>query len=206
MVISNLNNLLPLKKEQIKAASVACAQAFKDDPWVSYIIPDEDKRENKMRYMLEFYLRLNLMLGEVYTVSPRLEGIAGWLPSDRKIGLINLLRSGFHIYSVKCGLRAFLRDGRVDRFCERIRKKYAPDKHFYLALLAIDPKFQGRGYGGALLKPMLERLDEQKLPCWLDTSGEKNVSFYRHFGFKIMHQAEYPGSQLVITAMQRDPR
>ena len=205
MVVSKRNNLLPLKKEQIKAASIVCARAFKDDPWTSYIFSGDDKWENKMRYMLEFYLRLEMRLGEVYTVSPKLEGVAGWLPSDRKIGLINLLRSGFHIYSIRYGFRALIRDGKIDSFCQRIRDKYAPKKHLYLALLAVDPKYQGNGYGGALLKPMLERLDKEKLPCWLDTSGEKNISFYKHFGFIIMHQAEYPGSQLVITTMQRDP-
>lgn len=90
MVVSKRNNLLPLKKEQIKAASIVCARAFKDDPWTSYIFSGDDKWENKMRYMLEFYLRLEMRLGEVYTVSPKLEGVAGWLPSGRKIGLIDL--------------------------------------------------------------------------------------------------------------------
>ena len=39
----------------------------------------------------------------------------------------------------------------------------------------------------------------------LDTSGEKNISFYKHFGHRIMHQVEYLVSGLMLMAMQRDP-
>ena len=205
MTVSNLNGLLPLKKEQLKEASVVCSRAFMDDPWTSYIIPDEKKRKITIHYMLESYLRLELMVGEIYTVSPKIEGVAGWMLSDRKIGLITLLRSRFYIYAVKSGFRAFIRDGKIDDFYDKIKKKRAPKKHRYLALLAVDPKFQGKGYRGALLKPMLKRLDKEKMPCWVDTSREKNISFYSHFGFRVMHQEEYRGSGLVITAMQRDP-
>jgi len=205
MTISNLNGLLPLKKEQVEKASLVYARAFEDDPWTSYIIPSKKKRMGTMHFMLESYLRLDLMVGEVYTVSPRIEGVAGWLPSGVKIGLITLLRSRFYIYAVRTGFSAFIRDSRVDDFCDKIRKKYAPKKHLYLALLAVDPQFQGKGYGGALLRPMLNRLDKEKMPCWVDTSGEKNISFYGHFGFKIIHQEEYPGSGVVITSMQRNP-
>ena len=58
--------------------------------------------------------------------------------------------------------------------------------HWYLWLLAVDPPFQGKGLGGELLGPALHAADRARLPCYLETARERNVSFYLRFGFRIL--------------------
>lgn len=58
--------------------------------------------------------------------------------------------------------------------------------HWYLWLLAVDPPFQGKGLGGELLGPALRAADRARLPCYLETARERNVSFYIRFGFRIL--------------------
>ena len=52
---------------------------------------------------------------------------------------------------------------------------------------------------------MLERLDMKKIPCYLNTQNEKNISLYEHFGFRVIDQLTLPDSDILHTAMLRDP-
>ncbi len=58
------------------------------------------------------------------------------------------------------------------------------DEHWYLALLVADPMVWRRGIGSALIEPSLERIDEDGLPCYLETQKEANLAYYRRFGFE----------------------
>ena len=57
----------------------------------------------------------------------------------------------------------------------------------------MDPAQQGKGFASALLKPMLARLDEENMACYLETQNMKNVAMYQHFGFKLVHETRVPG-------------
>jgi len=61
----------------------------------------------------------------------------------------------------------------------------------YLFNIAIDPKYQGKGYASKLLKPMFAKLDENNLPCYLE-SPERNLALYEHFGFEVVEQVSLP--------------
>ena len=47
------------------------------------------------------------------------------------------------------------------------------------------PGRQGQGVGAALLRPMLERCDARREPAYLESSNERNLTFYRRHGFDI---------------------
>ena len=48
------------------------------------------------------------------------------------------------------------------------------------------PERQGRGIGSALLRPVLERCDEERLPAYLDASSEHSRDFYLGQGFEVI--------------------
>ena len=56
--------------------------------------------------------------------------------------------------------------------------------HWYLCLLAADPMAWRRGIGTSLLEPGLASIDDQGLPCYLETQKEANLAYYRRFGFE----------------------
>jgi ribosomal protein S18 acetylase RimI-like enzyme len=56
--------------------------------------------------------------------------------------------------------------------------------HWYLCLLATDPMAWRRGIGTALLEPGLASIDDEGLPCYLETQKEANLAYYRRFGFE----------------------
>ena len=51
---------------------------------------------------------------------------------------------------------------------------------------------------------MLTRIDQEELPCFLDTQIEKNVSIYQRYGFKIVERGVIPGTEIPHWAMLRE--
>ncbi len=58
--------------------------------------------------------------------------------------------------------------------------------HYYLWGLAVDPNHQVKGIGAALMLPVLTQADAQKVPIYLETHDEKNVSYYQKHGFDLI--------------------
>jgi predicted N-acetyltransferase YhbS len=77
--------------------------------------------------------------------------------------------------------------------------------HYYLWGLAVDPKWQQKGVGTALLKPFLEKADSEKMPVYLETHDEKNVLYYQRQGFSLIHTSSIPKYELPIWCMLREP-
>ena len=87
---------------------------------------------------------------------------------------------------------------------DAVHSRLAPFKHWFLQAIGVDSQFQGRGYASRLLRPMLSRIDEEGLPCYLETLEEQNISLYEHFGFKVIEESGVPDSCLTNWAMWRD--
>ncbi len=84
-----------------------------------------------------------------------------------------------------------------------VHKRLVPFKHWFLQTIGVDPQFQGKGYASKLLKPMFTRLDEEGLPCYLETVDETNVQLYEHFGFKVIEKSTIPNTKFTNWAMLR---
>jgi GNAT superfamily N-acetyltransferase len=201
---SDLGGLMKLEKGQLEPASEVLTRAFYDDPTLIRFLTEPGKRQKLLRAMFRMMLSHAVGHGEVYAASPEMEGIAIWLPSGLPdITFWEALRGGGLTLPFKGGWRFMRRMKRDEDFIKGLRQRLVPIPHWYLAVLGVDPKFQGKGYASRLLKPMLKKLDAQKLPCYLETSIEEYVPLYRHFGFKVVHEAELPGSGSPMWALLR---
>src|SRR4030042_4057476 len=88
-------NIIRLVKEQVERASEVLARAFRADPERLRFVPDPTKRQKLLRSLFRVSLRHSIEHGEVYAVSPAIEGVAVWLPSVApEISLAALLRGG----------------------------------------------------------------------------------------------------------------
>ena len=64
-----------------------------------------------------------------------------------------------------------------------VRGHMAPDG-FYICRLAVQPQWQGRGCGSALLEAMIARAEPNRLVLFTSTKSERNLRLYERFGFK----------------------
>ncbi|APV44521.1 Acetyltransferase (GNAT) family protein [Dehalogenimonas formicexedens] len=206
MLPDKLGDLVPLTQALVKPASLTCARAFADDETTHFLIPDASKRDN-LRFSFEYYLNLTLVTGQgTYVTSPRCEGVAIWFESPHKESLIDHLRAGFPLLPLRAGWGYLLRESRLDLHFSRLRRELAPTRHVYLGVLAVDPACQGQGFASKLLRPMLEYLDRNKMPAYLETQNLRNVGMYRGWGFDLIKEEALPDTGLKLFLMLRQPK
>lgn len=109
-----------------------------------------------------------------------------WLPpgADKGYGLRGSLQIGAAImrHGGLRGMRNALDIGGT------LAAKTPKEPHFYLFSIALPPDARGKGLGGALMRAGLEKVDAQHMPAYLENSKERNIPFYRQFGFEILEE------------------
>ena len=182
------------------------SKAFKDE--LKDIFPDPEERRVKEPIVNEFFLRRDYSYSKAFITSPNLEGIAVWMHSDKRERrpFWRILNSGAIWQAIRIGIKPLRKIQAYDQYIERKHKELVPHKHWYLAVLAVDPQHQRKGYASKLLNEMLSYIDEEGLPCYLETDGEKNVSMYQRFGFEVVDEFVVPGTKDRLVAMLRKPK
>ncbi len=199
-----MKDLVRLNKSHIKPAVEVLTRAFRNYPLSKYFFADELEREKRLPYFFQYVLNYCIRYGEIYATSLNLEGVAVWLTSDNYP-----MTFGRLIRSVPLSIMFSLGRGGGDRgrdfgeYIDAVHKRLAPFKHWFLDTIGVDPQFKGKGYAGKLLRPMFARIDEEGLPCYLETEDEKNVPLYEHFGFRIVEKSAIPETKLTSWAMLR---
>ncbi|MFX0000998.1 MAG: GNAT family N-acetyltransferase [Candidatus Hodarchaeota archaeon] len=202
-----MGDLFRLKRSQVDATAKVLARAFEHDPLHMYYFPDPTTRVQQNYHVMKYCIRFSMMFGEVYTTSPRLEGIALWQLKD-PVEELNKPRSLFTNWLT------FRLEIALGEAVEKIYSIYEimmstqfeliPSPHWYFFIIGIDPNFKRKGYASRLIKPMLSRIKREQLPCYLDTNNEENVGLYQHYGFKVLKEYQFPGTNVINWSMLRE--
>ena len=202
---TNLKDLVRLDQSCIKPAVEVLGRAFWNHPPLHYYFPDELKRKRMAPYLMAFPVFTGIRYGEVYATSPNLEGVAIWIPSDSyPMTFWRVIRSVPLSVVFGFGRYGGSRMRRLGEHVDSVHQRLAPFKHWFLQAIGVAPQFQGEGYAGKLLRPMLARMDEGGIPCYLETLEEQNVPLYEHFGFEVIEKSNVPETSLTNWAMLRE--
>jgi ribosomal protein S18 acetylase RimI-like enzyme len=202
--MKNKEKIISLDESQLKTAGKILGKALRDDPVFKYILPEKNERDDKIKYIFQLASCLGVKYGKVQATSSNLEGIAIWLPFEeyKKLTWGTFLCSiKFKIWKV--GIKALKRFGPILDYSRKIHIKYASGEHWYLQTIGVKPSLQEMGFGSMLLNNMLKRIDQNPLPVFLETSLEKNVKYYRKFGFRVVEEGKAPGTEVKIWFMLR---
>jgi ribosomal protein S18 acetylase RimI-like enzyme len=196
-------SLYPLQKKDVRRAAAVLADAFQHDPVWNAILGDVTPEQRAAAF--ETPVRYGLKYGEVYAPSENLEGVAAWVPGElADMTVWRVLRSGALWAGVKLGPKVAKMMGPVFRPMEADRREHMRGKPFiYLQAIGVAPVYQGQGYGGRLLKTLIEQSEQAGLPLYLETEPESNVRMYEHFGFQVVKQIVLPIIGLPIWEMMR---
>jgi ribosomal protein S18 acetylase RimI-like enzyme len=88
---------------------------------------------------------------------------------------------------------------------ERMDQSHPKEEHWYLAMIGVDPKAQGKGLGAGLLGYSLALCDQDRALAYLETANPRNIPLYERFGFEVMEQFQM-GAAPRVTPMLRRPR
>jgi ribosomal protein S18 acetylase RimI-like enzyme len=178
-----------LSSDQLGEASAVLARAFQDDPAWSWVLPNPHRRASLLPWL--FQTGFEIADAQVWTTEGEIRGIARWLPPGRpNVHVGAMLRALVTTpLRVREATNRFFAYGRA---VESFRARAVPEPHWYLAGIGVDPAYQRRGIGSALLAPGLEAADEAGLPCALLTNSEANLAFYGHRGFEVVLEGRTP--------------
>jgi hypothetical protein len=177
MVKADFSEPVRLTESEIKPAAGTLAQAFYDYPLFSYVFPDASERKSGLPLLLQSAVHYGVLNGEVYATSRNLEGIAVWMPPD------HTNRSS---PAPEVSKDAMDRMAHFGNQVHAVRKRHVPSAHWFLMIIGVVPELQGKGCASVLLAPILARIDQQHLPCYLDTEVDNNVAIYNRYGFRVV--------------------
>lgn len=171
--------------------------AFSNDPAVRWLFPDTH------RYLTYFPQFVNAFAGKAFEqgtayASGDFAGTALWLSpgiEPHAEPLEELLQS------------SLLEADQPDAFgvFEQMDRYHPRFPHWYLPLIGVDPQHQGKGYGSALLRSVLQQCDREQIPAYLESSNPANIALYERHGFEAIGTIQV-GRSPEIAPMIRQPQ
>lgn len=195
----------PARRDEIPVLADVLARAFVHDPFFAFLAGDAPERGQRMREGWRGILRHGSAgLRVTYTTDDH-AGVAVWLPpGDRGPSVIGSLRM-LPAMARLAGWRRLRTVAAAMGALEDRHRHHAPEDHFYLSALGVEPERQGEGVGTALLGPVLERCDREGVAAYLETATGRNVLLYERLGFDVVEELTLPGSDVHGWLMLRRP-
>jgi ribosomal protein S18 acetylase RimI-like enzyme len=176
-------------------------RAFADDPVAAWFFPDDTDQRRLARFYGDLVLpRLAAGRDEIYTDAGR-NGVALWTPPGQgHMSALDNLRLLPRMAAL-WGRRL----PRALRGLAYMESKLPEAPHWHLFFLGVDPEAQGQGIGSALMRPMLERLDRDGTPVYLEASTERSRALYLRHGFDVLDEMRMPDGGPPLWRMWREP-
>ena len=185
----------------VAAVATCLAEAFHDDPHFRWIIRRDETRMPRLKRAFETFVTHIWFPEDESYVHDRLAGAALWIPPGAwRTSLLVQLRLA---PAVLANLRADT--GRLLRAFAFLERHHPHEPHWYLPVIGVIPGWQGRGYGSALLRPVLARCDADGVPAYLEASTPRNVALYERNGFRIVEECRYAKDGPPLWRMWREP-
>jgi ribosomal protein S18 acetylase RimI-like enzyme len=133
-------------------------------------------------------------------------GVALWFAPDAPVPQrVDLESTGIAGVPGQIGPAAWERLQRLIDHLDAWHPVYAPEPHWYLAMLGVDPVWQRQGIGEELMRPVFEEADRQGLTCYLEAPTAGNARYYERRGFQVLAETDIPDSTVHIWLMRREP-
>ena len=189
----------PVEVAQIPALLEVLARAFRDDPFVAWVVRGGPGREMRAAAYFDLMLRrVSVARGGAFaTQSPT--GVAAWVPPGAWPPSVS---SQVAMLPQTLSFVGLARLGVVSEGAERMEALRPRVPHWHLALLGVDPDAQRQGAGAALLADGLARAESDGVPAHVETSVPANVAFYERAGFRVVNRIVLPGDGPPVWALR----
>ena len=179
---------------EVEQAVAVIALAFSSDPAARWTYPDPHV------YLTYFPRIVRAFGGKAFEHSTAhrtnaFRGVALWLPpgvDPDQEALAAVMRESV----------AADRQEQVFGVFERMGKYHPNEPHWYLPLIGVDPVYQGKGYGSALLQHTLRQCDRDHVAAYLESSNPTNIPLYERHGFVVLGTIQVASSPPIVPMLR----
>ena len=197
-----ISDLHKMQKSDLKNAVDVLTDAFSKESMWKEVFADEEKN----RILTEVMVRFCLKYGSVFATSENFEGVMAIAPHDKEMTTWTIIRSGAFFLSMKIANEAKKMEV-LTSAVEEAKKSLKLGSYIHLLMMGVSQEFQGKGFGGKLLRALIEKSKIERKPIYLETQNEKNVSLYEKFGFHVVNKINLPDPvNLPMWLMVRDAK
>ena len=182
-----ISELFKIQKRDLKNAVDVLTDAFSKESMWKEVFTDEEKN----RILTEVMVRFCLKYGSVYATSENFEGIMALAPHDKEMTTWTIVRSGAFFLSMKIADEAKKMEV-LNSAVEEAKKSLNLGSHIHLLMMGVSQEFQGKGFGGKLLRVLIEKAEAEKKSIYLETQKQNNVKFYEKYGFSVKKKIILP--------------
>jgi ribosomal protein S18 acetylase RimI-like enzyme len=198
---------IPLTIENLEPAAEVMEGAFAADPGLLFVLPDSQERNRLGSSLSRAMLRYCIRCGSPLTTPPPIRGVALWFaPEAAPPTRAELDETGIGRVPRQIGQEAWSRFERMLVHLDALHLEHAPDPHWYLAMLGVDPSHQRKGIGEQLMLGVFQAADSAGLACYLEAPTAGNARYYARRGFEVVAETDIPDSDVHVWMMRRDPR
>jgi ribosomal protein S18 acetylase RimI-like enzyme len=168
--------------EDVQRLRTVLAEAFFDDPVFGWLMPDDTKRRARLRHYFGIELRhYALPHGHVWTTDDLAGAMLGLPPGKWRVPLRTTLLHGT-AFGIRIPKAARL--GAAMEWHHMRHLRGVGGIHYYVRDIGVHPDTQGRGLGSALMRPLLDRCDQEGLLAYIEASSERSAALYERLGFR----------------------
>ncbi|MCX6791035.1 MAG: hypothetical protein NTV62_02465 [Candidatus Gribaldobacteria bacterium] len=189
------------KKGDLDRTSEMLARAFLNDPFFTYVFPNEGCRQSILPDYFKVFLEYFSKYGKI-TVEDGLRGAVLWLVGPEKISDKEFedFLSDHCFWDIilrgQAGYGTFLRWRELMEADEEIHQKVMDEKqHLYLGIVGVDPGIVGNksscqrlGLGRALVWDVFKYSGNRTLPCYLETCSFVSKEIWECIGFRVVQE------------------
>jgi ribosomal protein S18 acetylase RimI-like enzyme len=180
--------------------SATLADALARDPVFCWLFPSGRRRGARMQQLFALELAHWIFpAGGRALTTDQFRGANVEVPPGRSNMTLSLSGAVGLVFVFGTRLR---RAGRLQAYFDR---NHLQEPHYYVRTLGVATRFQGQGLGTALLRPTLDRCDQQGLPAYLEASTERSAALYERLGFVHLGELQVPDGGPSFWPMRRPP-
>lgn len=193
-------------KKNIRQAAAVLADAFRDDPLFHYAFGSLEAYNRYAPWMFATWVKWGVLYAKVWTTS-NFESVAiRRFPGNPGYNLLTMIRSGIIFTPFKTGFGITRRLNKVVGAIEmRHTHLMRNTPHIYCQNIGTGSEFRGKGFGKILMNHTFEMADQMKLPCYLETTTEKNMLLHQNHGYQLIETFQINNTPFKTYIMLRQP-
>ncbi|SOC45226.1 acetyltransferase (GNAT) family protein [Salinicoccus kekensis] len=182
--------IIPMEKKHIEQAARVISKSFQTEEFARNTFDFSDpKTEALFAELLQIELTVFKKHGEKVDVAlyeGEIAGVYSMRMTGEGHGLSNLKQTVKKLRKV-APVAKRVKYKKLYRLHRAMQQPAAiPKEALLLEILAVDPDFQGKGIGRAMMAALDEYSEAVRRPIYLYTANAENVAYYEKLGYRMM--------------------